>query len=247
MNTQRIVASAVLALTILVALAPLVRGAVGLPTAQHHLLHAMLIAGALISAILFATPSRDVGAGHYGWLLVAIFSPLAAMLLMWPSEYTWFERHPAGHAVEHLGLVALGFVTAYAGQRYAAGIGWASGLSLLFMALASAWGFGVAPATTVAATASSVPQITAVSDTGGVSGAPDPARGSKLFSKNCAVCHGAHGAGGDGPSLKGEKTRKDLRQAQQWIMNPNPPMPKLFPETLSRADVRDIAAYVETL
>jgi mono/diheme cytochrome c family protein len=237
MNKQRVAGWVVLGFTVAVSIVPLVRGAVDLPTARHHMLHAALIAGALISALLLAKPSRDTSAGHYGWLLLAIFSPLAGMMLMWPSEYTWFERHPGGHALEHLGLVGLGFLTGYAGQRYAAGIGWASGLSLFFMALASAWGFGIAPAATIAATPGAST----------VSGAPDPAHGSKLFSQNCAVCHGALGVGGDGPSLKGEKARKNFQQAQAWIMNPNPPMPKLYPETLSRTDVRDIAAYIETL
>jgi hypothetical protein len=90
-------------------------------------------------------PSRDTSAGHYGWLIATVFAPLAAMMLMWPSGYSWFEAHPGAHSIEHLGLVMLGFVAGYAGQRYAAGIGWATGLSLIFMALASAWGFGVAP------------------------------------------------------------------------------------------------------
>jgi hypothetical protein len=147
MNAQRIAAWAILAITVSFALIPLVRGPVDLSTSQHHVLHSVLVGGAVISAILFATPSRDTSAGHYGWLLLTIFSPIAAMMLMWPSEYTWFERHPGGHVLEHLGIVALGFMSGYAGQRYAAGVGWASGLSLFFMALFSAWGFGVAPPT----------------------------------------------------------------------------------------------------
>ncbi|MHB8146445.1 MAG: c-type cytochrome [Vulcanimicrobiaceae bacterium] len=247
MKRQRIVASAILGITIVGALVPLVRGAVELPIAQHHLLHAALIAGGLLSALLFAAPSRERGAGHYGWLLLAVLSPIAAMMLMWPSEYAWFEQHPGGHVIEHLGIVGFGFATGYAGQRYAAGIGWATGLSLLAMAVASAWGFGVAPAATAGILANNLPQAAGVTVAHNVSGPADVAHGAKLFSQNCAVCHGAHGGGGEGPSLHGERTRKDLQQAQQWIMNPSPPMPALFPGTLSRADVRDVAAYIETL
>lgn len=245
MSARRIAGWAILGLTVLFAFAPFVRGDVDLPTAQHHLLHAALLAGAMISALLLVRPSRDAGAPHVGWLLVAVFAPVAAMLLMWPSEYAWFERNPGGHAAEHIGLIVLGFCTAYAGQRFAAGIGYATGLSLFFMALLSAWGFGVAPASAVASAASPAANMPAAA--AAPSGAPDAARGRTLFSQNCAVCHGAQGAGGAGPSLKAERSRKDLQQAQAWIMNPAPPMPKLYPGTLTRSDVRDIAAYVETL
>jgi mono/diheme cytochrome c family protein len=31
------------------------------------------------------------------------------------------------------------------------------------------------------------------------------------------------------------------------IKNPAPPMPKLYPSTLSEQDVNDVAAYVQTL
>ena len=146
MTRARSVGLILLALAIAFALVPLVRGAVELPTAQHHLLHSLLIAASALAALLLAAPNRSPASGAFGWLLVAMFAPVAAMALMWPSEYTWFELHPGGHAVEHLGLVFLGFLTAYAGQRYCAGVGWAAGLTLFGMALACAWGFGVAPA-----------------------------------------------------------------------------------------------------
>jgi ubiquinol-cytochrome c reductase cytochrome c subunit len=73
-------------------------------------------------------------------------------------------------------------------------------------------------------------------------------KGKTLFAANCASCHGAAGAGGGiGPSLKGEKARKDKAAAIAWIKDPKPPMPKLYPSPLSEKDVTDIAAYVETL
>jgi mono/diheme cytochrome c family protein len=76
----------------------------------------------------------------------------------------------------------------------------------------------------------------------------DAAHGKKLFGANCASCHGATGTeGGMGPSLKGEKSKKDQAAAVAWIKNPQPPMPKLYPSPLSEKDVSDIAAYVETL
>lgn len=76
----------------------------------------------------------------------------------------------------------------------------------------------------------------------------NPKLGAKIFAANCKVCHGAAGAGGGiGPVLKGEHKRKNFAQAVAWIKNPKAPMPKLYPGTLSAADVNDVAAYVETL
>ncbi|MBV9104200.1 MAG: cytochrome c [Candidatus Eremiobacteraeota bacterium] len=76
----------------------------------------------------------------------------------------------------------------------------------------------------------------------------DAARGKQLFTQNCATCHGATGTeGGVGPSLRNEKSRKNMSQAIAWIKNPKPPMPKLYPSPLSEKDVTDLAAYVETL
>ncbi len=86
-----------------------------------------------------------------------------------------------------------------------------------------------------------------VADTGS-SAKGDPKHGEAIFSQNCSSCHGAAGAGGGiGPTLKGEKARKNYDAAVAWIKNPMPPMPKLYPATLSESDVHDVAAYVETL
>ncbi|MDE2460362.1 MAG: c-type cytochrome, partial [Gammaproteobacteria bacterium] len=71
--------------------------------------------------------------------------------------------------------------------------------------------------------------------------------GQQIFAANCAVCHGAYGEGGVGPSLQDESTRKDLDEVIAWIKDPKPPMPKLYPKPLNEADVQAVAAYVETL
>ncbi|HVA29184.1 MAG TPA: c-type cytochrome, partial [Candidatus Baltobacteraceae bacterium] len=75
----------------------------------------------------------------------------------------------------------------------------------------------------------------------------DATRGKTLYAQNCAACHGASGQGGVGPALQGESTRKNLGQAVAWIEHPQPPMPTLYPGTLSAKDVLDIGAYVESL
>ncbi|MDQ2992249.1 MAG: c-type cytochrome [Candidatus Eremiobacteraeota bacterium] len=243
MNLRRI-GFALLAVTIIAGLAPLVLGTEEIPTAQHHLLHAILLAGAAVSGIFIAGAARRTGTGSIGWLLIALISPMLVMLLMWPSEYAYFETHSFGHAAEHLGVIGLGFLTGFAGQRYAAGIGWATGMSAVAMAVLSVWGYGIAPASTVAATP--VAAVTSAPTSVG-NAAPDPAHGATIFKQNCAACHGAAGEGGGGPSLKNEASRKSTDEAEKWIEHPAPPMPQLYPGTLSKRDVTDVAAYVETL
>jgi mono/diheme cytochrome c family protein len=50
-----------------------------------------------------------------------------------------------------------------------------------------------------------------------------------------------------GPSLKGERTRKNLVQTVTWIENPTPPMPKYYPATLGQKQVQAVATYVQSL
>ncbi len=88
----------------------------------------------------------------------------------------------------------------------------------------------------------------AASENAATSRADDVAHGAIVFRDNCAACHGANGIdGGVGPSLRGEHTRKTFARAVALIEDPEPPMPKLYPGTLGRKDVDDVAAYVETL
>ena len=70
------------------------------------------------------------------------------------------------------------------------------------------------------------------------------ASGKQIFAANCAVCHGATGEGGAGPSLHGIATRKTLDQTIAFIENPSGGMPKLYPATLSADQVHDVAAYI---
>jgi mono/diheme cytochrome c family protein len=76
----------------------------------------------------------------------------------------------------------------------------------------------------------------------------DAAHGKQLFSQNCANCHGPTGReGGIGPSLRNEKSRKNNSRTIAWIKDPQPPMPKLYPASLSDKDVADLAAFVQSL
>jgi ubiquinol-cytochrome c reductase cytochrome c subunit len=110
--------------------------------------------------------------------------------------------------------------------------------------------------TTTTTTASSAPAAPGATSAGSatamskVSGSAqgDAAHGKSVFAANCASCHGAIGTeGGVGPTLKNEKSRKNYAQTVAWIRDPQPPMPKLFPDTISAKDVADVAAYVQSL
>jgi mono/diheme cytochrome c family protein len=73
----------------------------------------------------------------------------------------------------------------------------------------------------------------------------DAAHGKTIFAQYCTRCHGAEG--GIGPALKNEKSRKNYVQTVAWIKNPQPPMPKLYPDSIGDNDVADVAAYVQSL
>lgn len=232
----------VLGLTLMFALAPLYRPEVEFPVRLHHLLHTVILIGAALSGLLIVRRGPARITARAAWLIISIVAPLLAMFLMWPSEYSPLEKLRSAHAFEHLGLLLFGFLTAYAGQQYAYGVGTAMTLSLWIMAFLAAWGFGVAPPLQVA---SAVP-ATAPQAGGGNDGA-NAAHGKVIFAQNCSSCHGAQGQGAMGPSLINEASRKNMQQAIAWIENPSPPMPKLYPSSLNARDVRDVAAYVESL
>lgn len=76
----------------------------------------------------------------------------------------------------------------------------------------------------------------------------DLGRGKTVYEAQCAACHGARGAGGQiGPSLQNENARRPYRSVYALVRDPAPPMPKLYPARLSRSDLRDVSAYVESL
>lgn len=76
----------------------------------------------------------------------------------------------------------------------------------------------------------------------------DLARGKALYERECSACHGASGVDGPiGPVLQNERARKTFEQVLAIVTDPQPPMPKLYPSKLTRGDLRDVSAYVESL
>ena len=74
--------------------------------------------------------------------------------------------------------------------------------------------------------------------------AGDPAAGDRLFTAQCASCHGAGGTGGDGPRLIGLANSVTPSYFAWRIKDPAPRMPKL---ALTDQQIADLAAYLETL
>jgi mono/diheme cytochrome c family protein len=76
--------------------------------------------------------------------------------------------------------------------------------------------------------------------------AVDLGRAKSSFDSICAVCHGAKGEGGIGLPLKNIADRLTVEQTIDKIKNPNPAMPKLYPDVLSEQDVLSLAAFIRT-
>jgi alcohol dehydrogenase (cytochrome c) len=77
---------------------------------------------------------------------------------------------------------------------------------------------------------------------------PNETHGRSVYQTTCALCHGASGQGQTGgPGLKGISTKYTHQQAVEFIANPLPPMPKLYPSSIGAQDVADVAAFVRSL
>ena len=72
--------------------------------------------------------------------------------------------------------------------------------------------------------------------------------GARVFSKNCATCHGADGSGGIGPQLSGGAVvRRFPNPSDQiaFVTNGQGAMPA-FGGMLSPAEIRQVVAYTRT-
>jgi mono/diheme cytochrome c family protein len=119
-----------------------------------------------------------------------------------------------------------------------------AGAAAIAALIAAGCAKGGDPSSTTAPGATSAGSASTASKASGTAQG-DAGHGKTVFAKNCAQCHAAEG--GIGPALKNEKSRKNYAQTVAWIKNPQPPMPKLFPDVIGEKDVADVAAYVQSL
>jgi len=201
-----------------------------------------VILGPLIGGLLSAA---SVSEGATGAVSVASPSPTAGDAVAGKEAFT--EKCSICH-----GAGAQGFI-----GPYIAGVNWGSS-GLHTIVRVGIGGYGSMPAFNAdSVTETDITNIVAYLATLPPNKIPvaqhdtpvgtDLANGQKLYAANCASCHGAAGAGGVGPELHGENTRKDTAGTIFWIKHPILPMPTLYPKPLSEKDVADVATFVETL
>lgn len=68
-------------------------------------------------------------------------------------------------------------------------------------------------------------------------------RGRKLFSQNCAVCHGGQGGGGSGPALAGNQNLSDAQHVVSQILAGKGAMPP-FANVLTDQEIAAVATFV---
>jgi mono/diheme cytochrome c family protein len=74
------------------------------------------------------------------------------------------------------------------------------------------------------------------------------AAGKQIYATNCSACHGASGQGGVGPSLVKIAQRKSHADIVAFIEKPaGAIMPKLYPGTLTAAQVDQVATFIEAM
>jgi ubiquinol-cytochrome c reductase cytochrome c subunit len=90
-------------------------------------------------------------------------------------------------------------------------------------------------------------KATTVTDGSANTSTVDLTHGQTVFAAHCAACHGAEGAGGVGPALRGIGARMGVTAIAAQVRSPSGAMPALFPTVISAADVQDVSRYVATL
>ena len=110
---QQLAAALAAAVVFLAAFAPSLTDATEADPSFHHLQHAgQFLFGALLGLIVASLPRVSFPRSDATVLGLAILAPLGMLLMMAPSAYGSIDGHPALHALYHVGVAALGFLTA---------------------------------------------------------------------------------------------------------------------------------------
>ncbi len=78
----------------------------------------------------------------------------------------------------------------------------------------------------------------------GRAGPADLSRGRTLYYQVCVTCHGSNGNQLADHKLSDLAARLSEDSTVRYIENPKPPMPKLYPQLLTKQNVVDVAAYL---
>jgi mono/diheme cytochrome c family protein len=198
----QLVAGAVLTVAGIAAFLPPVIDAADKSTRLHHVDHAgQFFFGAALGLVLASLPRVHLRlGGHPGLGLATVLAASTAMLLvMVPRLYEPLEPHAVYHALFHVGMAALGFVSGIGASR----LGPVAGRFGLVLSVAMTFWFAAAMTSVKAIPAAAAKPPSAAPTTVPVTPAL-VARGKQLYSADsCAGCHSLTGAAGAGPSFKG--------------------------------------------
>jgi cytochrome c oxidase subunit 1 len=199
---RQLMAGAVVVLAALVAFLPRVIDAADTSTRWHHLDHAaQFFLGAALGLVLASLPRihRRLGEHPHLGLAAVLAASTAMLLLMVPRLYEPLEPHPVYHALFHIGMAGLGFVSGLGASR----LGPIAGRVAFVLSVAMTLWFAAAMTSAKTTPAATTPPASK----GAVTVPATPAlvaRGKQLYSADsCAGCHSLTGAGGAGPTFKG--------------------------------------------
>lgn len=163
----------------------------------HHLVHAVMALGAGMFALAMAEKLPPQRSERSMWVIPATLAPIFGLFLMWPSEYAYLMEHHVLHMLDHLGIIAFGWLAVFAAQAYVRGLGWLTLVLLVAMNATAASGFGVSPAPSALL---SLPLSTVTAE------GPAPSLhvlGEQVSqSMGCGACHRVDGTRGIGPTWK---------------------------------------------
>jgi len=203
LHTRRqLLVGAALAVAGITALLPPVVEAAKSSTRMHHLDHAgQFFFGAALALLLASLPQvhRRLGWHPNLGLFAALAGSTAMLLLMVPRLYEPLEKNAVQHALFHVGMAALGFVTGLGASR----LGPVAGRYACALAVAMTFWFAAVM------TSAQAPPATAAPPPPSTSAAPVPvtpalvANGKQLYTADsCSGCHSLTGAAGAGPTFK---------------------------------------------
>ena len=90
-----------------------------------------------------------------------------------------------------------------------------------------------------------IPSVVVMALPGSSAAADTPAaRGHKVYEQVCSACHGPNGNLVAGHELSALRKGRDRAATLNYIKDPKPPMPKLYPNLLDEQSLKDVTSYI---